>query len=93
VLKGDMSMIGPRPEQVPMVKQFSDTIPFYPYRHLVRPGLSGWAQVQQGYVSNEEETVTKLSYDLYYVKHCSLALDLLIGAKTVQTILTGFGAR
>jgi len=93
VLKGDMSMIGPRPEQVPMVKRFSDTIPFYPYRHLVRPGLSGWAQVQQGYVSNEEETVTKLSYDLYYVKHCSLALDLLIGAKTIQTILTGFGAR
>jgi len=76
-----------------MVKRFSDTIPFYPYRHLVRPGLSGWAQVQQGYVSNEEETVTKLSYDLYYVKHCSLALDLLIGAKTIQTILTGFGAR
>ncbi|WP_084209926.1 exopolysaccharide biosynthesis polyprenyl glycosylphosphotransferase [Ralstonia sp. A12] len=93
VLKGDMSMIGPRPEQVPMVKQFSDTIPFYPYRHLVRPGLSGWAQVQQGYVSNEEGTVTKLSYDLYYVKHCSLALDLLIGAKTIHTILTGFGAR
>ncbi|WP_233177103.1 exopolysaccharide biosynthesis polyprenyl glycosylphosphotransferase [Ralstonia sp. ASV6] len=93
VLRGDMSMIGPRPEQVPMVKQFSDTIPFYPYRHLVRPGLSGWAQVQQGYVSNEKETVTKLSYDLYYVKHCSLALDLLIGAKTIQTILTGFGAR
>lgn len=93
VLTGDMSMIGPRPEQVPMVKRFSDTIPFYPYRHLVRPGLSGWAQVQQGYVSNEEETVTKLSYDLYYVKHCSLALDLLIGAKTIQTVLTGFGAR
>ena len=93
VLKGDMSMIGPRPEQVPMVKQFSDTIPFYPYRHLVRPGLSGWAQVQQGYVSNDEETGTKLSYDVYYVKHGSLALDLLIGAKTVHTILTGFGAR
>jgi exopolysaccharide biosynthesis polyprenyl glycosylphosphotransferase len=93
VLKGDMSLIGPRPEQVPMVEQFSQSIPYYPYRHLVRPGLSGWAQVQQGYVGTHEETVTKLSYDLYYVKHCSLALDLLIAVKTLKTLLTGYGAR
>ena len=93
VLVGDMSLIGPRPEQVPMVEDFERTIAYYPYRHLVRPGLSGWAQVQQGYVGTREETVTKLSYDLYYVKHCSFALDLLIAVKTVQTILTGYGAR
>jgi exopolysaccharide biosynthesis polyprenyl glycosylphosphotransferase len=93
VLKGDMSLIGPRPEQVPMVDQFSHSIPYYPYRHLVRPGLSGWAQVQQGYVGTHEETVTKLSYDLYYVKHCSFALDFLIALKTLRTLLTGYGAR
>ncbi|AZG13634.1 MULTISPECIES: exopolysaccharide biosynthesis polyprenyl glycosylphosphotransferase [Cupriavidus] len=93
VLVGDMSFIGPRPEQVPMVEEFSETIAYYPYRHLVRPGLSGWAQVQQGYVGTHAETVTKLSYDLYYVKHCSFALDLLIAVKTVRTLLTGYGAR
>lgn len=93
VLVGDMSLIGPRPEQVPMVDTFSETIAYYPYRHLVRPGLSGWAQVQQGYVGTHAETVTKLSYDLYYVKHCSFALDLLIAVKTVRTLLTGYGAR
>lgn len=93
VLVGDMSLIGPRPEQVPMVDTFAETIAYYPYRHLVRPGLSGWAQVQQGYVGSHAETVTKLSYDLYYVKHCSFALDLLIAVKTVRTLLTGYGAR
>jgi exopolysaccharide biosynthesis polyprenyl glycosylphosphotransferase len=93
VLIGDMSLIGPRPEQLPMVEQFSLSIPYYPYRHLVRPGLSGWAQVQQGYVGTHEGTVTKLSYDLYYVKHCSFALDLLIAVKTLRTLLTGYGAR
>lgn len=93
VLAGHMSLIGPRPEQIPMVEDFEKTIAYYPYRHLVRPGLSGWAQVQQGYVGSHEETVTKLSYDLYYVKHCSFALDLLIALKTIQTVLTGYGAR
>jgi len=93
VLVGEMSFIGPRPEQAPMVDAFTDSIPYYPYRHLVRPGLSGWAQVRQGYVGSHEETVTKLSYDLYYVKHCSLALDLLIAVKTLRTLVTGYGAR
>jgi len=93
VLAGDMSLIGPRPEQVPMVEQFAQSIAYYPYRHLVRPGLSGWAQVQQGYAGSHEETVTKLSYDLYYVKHCSFALDLLIAVKTLRTLMTGYGAR
>lgn len=93
VLAGEMSFIGPRPEQVPMVEEFTESISYYPYRHLVRPGLSGWAQVQQGYVGTHAETVTKLSYDLYYVKHCSFALDLLIAVKTLRTLLTGYGAR
>nr|WP_156545650.1 sugar transferase [Cupriavidus sp. D384] len=93
VLVGDMSFIGPRPEQVPMVNAFTESISYYPYRHLVRPGLSGWAQVRQGYVGSHEETVTKLSYDLYYVKHCSITLDLLIAVKTFRTLVTGYGAR
>ena len=93
VLVGDMSLIGPRPEQASLVDAFSETIPYYPYRHLVRPGLSGWAQVQQGYAGSHEETVTKLSYDLYYVKHCSAIIDLLICLKTVRILLTGYGAR
>ena len=93
VLCGHMSLIGPRPEQTAFVRDFAATIPSYPYRHLVRPGLTGWAQVQQGYADSEDTTRIKLSYDLYYVAHYSLALDLLIAAKTVKTIVTGFGAR
>jgi lipopolysaccharide/colanic/teichoic acid biosynthesis glycosyltransferase len=93
VLKGDMSLIGPRPEQEKFVEQFAEQIASYPYRHLVRPGLTGWAQVQQGYAASAEETVVKLSYDLYYVTHYSLAMDLLIALKTVRIVLTGHGAR
>ena len=93
VLMGHMSLIGPRPEQTAFVRDFAATIPSYPYRHLVRPGLTGWAQVQQGYADSADSTRVKLSYDLYYVAHYSLALDLLIAAKTVKTVCTGFGAR
>jgi len=93
VLRGDMSLIGPRPEQAPFARDFAAALPAYPYRHLVRPGLTGWAQVQHGYTDSAEQTAIKLSYDLYYVAHCSMALDLLIAYKTVRTVLTGFGAR
>lgn len=93
VLRGDMSLIGPRPEQAAFVASFAQEIPSYPYRHLVRPGLTGWAQVQQGYAASTQETAVKLSYDLYYVTHYSLAMDLLILAKTLRTVLTGDGAR
>lgn len=93
VLVGDMSLIGPRPEQVEFVEQFAQEIPSYPYRHLVRPGLTGWAQVHQGYAAGSEETAVKLSYDLYYVAHYSLAMDLLILGKTITTVLSGKGAR
>lgn len=93
VLLGHMSLIGPRPEQTQFVHAFATRIRAYPYRHLVRPGLTGWAQVQQGYADGEEETAIKLSYDLYYVAHYSMALDLLIAYKTIRTVLNGFGSR
>jgi lipopolysaccharide/colanic/teichoic acid biosynthesis glycosyltransferase len=93
VLLGHMSLIGPRPEQHAFVEKFAIEIPSYPYRHLVRPGLTGWAQVMQGYAASTGETHVKLQYDLYYVSHYSIALDLLITAKTIKTVLTGFGAR
>ena len=93
VLKGDMSLIGPRPEQLDFVKRFNETIPFYRYRHIVKPGISGWAQVMQGYASDEDETKVKLEHDFFYIKNFSLTLDLLIVIKTIQTMVTGFGAR
>jgi len=93
VLKGDMSLIGPRPEQEAFVRRFETSIPFYGYRHLVKPGISGWAQVTQGYADCESETRDKLEYDLYYAKHCSLWLDLLIALRTFRTVITGDGAR
>ena len=93
VLKGDMSLIGPRPEQLDFVKRFNETIPFYRYRHIVKPGISGWAQVMHGYASDEDETKVKLEHDFFYIKNFSLTLDLLIVIKTVQTMLTGFGAK
>jgi len=93
VLRGEMSLIGPRPEQVAFAREFSQEIPFYSWRHRVKPGITGWAQVQQGYASGIEDTMTKLEYDLYYVKHLSLWLDLFIAVKTVWIMLTGRGAR
>lgn len=93
VLKGEMSLIGPRPEQLDFVRRFNETIPFYRYRHIIKPGISGWAQVMHGYVSNEDETKVKLEHDFFYIKNFSLTLDLLIVIKTIQTMVTGFGAR
>jgi len=93
VMRGDISLVGPRPEQGPFVDRFSETIPFYTHRHLVRPGLTGWAQVNFGYADSEADTVEKLSYDLYYVKHVSPWLDLEILGRSVWTVLSGFGAR
>ncbi|MEN9217989.1 MAG: sugar transferase [Gloeomargarita sp. DG_2_bins_126] len=93
VLRGEMSLIGPRPEQVPFAREFSQRIPYYMCRHLVKPGISGWAQVNQGYAAGVQETRLKLEYDLYYVKYLSLWLDGLIVAKTIKTVMTGFGSR
>lgn len=93
VLKGEMSLIGPRPEQRVFVDQFEVDIPFYIYRHVVRPGITGWAQVMQGYVSDADATRVKIQHDFYYIKHFSLWLDILIMFKTVRIMLTGWGAR
>ena len=93
VLKGEMSLIGPRPEQVGLANDFDDDLSLYHARHLVPPGITGWAQVIHGYAASEGETRRKLEHDLYYVKHRSAALDLLIVYLTFKTILTGFGAR
>lgn len=93
VIKGEMSLIGPRPEQLDFVNRFNETVPFYRYRHIVKPGISGWAQVMHGYASDEDETKVKLEHDFFYIKNFSLTLDLLIVIKTIQTMITGFGAK
>ena len=93
VLRGDMSLVGPRAEQVPFAEEFRLEIPFYDHRHMVRPGLTGWAQVNYGYADDQAETVEKLTYDLYYIKHMSPVMDLRIFWKSVWTVLTGAGAR
>jgi lipopolysaccharide/colanic/teichoic acid biosynthesis glycosyltransferase len=91
ILKGDMSLVGPRAEQVPFVDEFRRQIPFYDHRHMVRPGLTGWAQVNFGYADDEVDTIEKLTYDLYYIKHMSPVMDLRIFWKSIWTVLTGAG--
>ncbi|WP_045192433.1 MULTISPECIES: sugar transferase [Leptospira] len=93
VLKGDMSFIGPRPESMELSEWYEKDVPFFAYRHVVRPGISGWAQVEQGYAAEVDGMKVKLEYDFYYIKNFSFWLDMLITFKTVKTILTGFGAR
>jgi len=93
ILKGEMSWIGPRPEPEILTRWFMSEIPFYRYRHVVKPGISGWAQVSQGYVSGVEGINVKLQYDFYYIKYFSPWLDFLILLRTIKTMLTGFGSR
>jgi lipopolysaccharide/colanic/teichoic acid biosynthesis glycosyltransferase len=93
ILKGEMSWIGPRPEAIQLTQWYAREIPFYVYRHAVRPGLSGWAQVSQGNVAEVEAAKVKLQYDFYYIKNFSHWLDALIVLKTVKTMLTGFGSK
>ena len=87
VIKGDMSVIGPRPERPEFVADLIEQIPFYEVRHLVKPGVTGWAQVNAKYGSSQEDSLEKLQYDLYYIKHRSLFLDVTIIIKTLSTIL------
>jgi lipopolysaccharide/colanic/teichoic acid biosynthesis glycosyltransferase len=87
VLKGDMSLVGPRPEQPDFVAEFEKEMALYSYRHLVRPGITGWAQVCQGYAADAEATQEKLSYDFFYIKNLSLWLDILILVRTVRSVL------
>lgn len=93
VLLGQMSWIGPRPEAEVLSRWYQSEISFYRYRHIVRPGIAGWAQVNQGHVAEVAEVRSKLYYDFYYIKNYSPWLDLLIVALTVRTMLTGFGSR
>lgn len=93
ILRGDMSWIGPRPETMRLSKWYEGEIPFYRYRHVVRPGITGWAQVEQGHITSVDDARTKLEYDLFYVRRFSLWLDILIAMKTIGVILTARGAK
>jgi lipopolysaccharide/colanic/teichoic acid biosynthesis glycosyltransferase len=93
VLKLQMSWIGPRPEAEILSTWYTNEIPFYRYRHVVKPGISGWAQVNQGHVAEVQQVHRKLQYDFYYIKYFSPWLDLLIFVRTIKTMLTGFGSR
>ncbi|MDM7852513.1 sugar transferase [Pseudochrobactrum kiredjianiae] len=93
ILRGEMSWIGPRPEAVVLSRWYNAELVFYPYRHIVRPGITGWAQVNQGHVAAVDEVHEKLHYDFYYIKNISPWLDLVIVMRTIRIILTGFGAK
>lgn len=93
ILRGEMSWIGPRPEAQVLSDWFETALPFYRYRYIVRPGITGWAQVNQGHVSDEHQVLEKLHFDFYYIKNFSLWLDVLIVFRTVGTVVSGFGAR
>ncbi len=87
VLKGEMALIGPRPEQPGLAKTFQDSIPFYSYRHTIKPGITGWAQIEQGYTDSNEATSKKLGFDLYYIKNLNINLDIYILLKTIKIVL------
>jgi sugar transferase (PEP-CTERM system associated) len=93
VLKGDMHFVGPRPERPEFVEWLSREIPYYGVRHVVRPGITGWAQVQYKYGNTLEDAREKLQYDLFYIKNASIGLDLLIWFQTVKIVLLGRGAK
>ncbi len=93
ILRGEMSWIGPRPEAETLSRWYEVEIPFYRYRHIVRPGVAGWAQVCQGHVSEVDDVRSKLHYDFYYIKNFSPWIDLLIVARTVRIVITGFGSK
>lgn len=93
VLVGEMSWIGPRPEAIDLAEWHEREIPFYSYRHIVRPGITGWSQVNQGHVTALDEVYAKLRLDFYYIKNLSLWLDILIALKTLRVIVSGNGAR
>jgi lipopolysaccharide/colanic/teichoic acid biosynthesis glycosyltransferase len=93
ILKWEMSWIGPRPEAQVLSVWYTGEIPFYRYRHVVKPGISGWAQVNQGHVAEVNQVHRKLQYDFYYIKYFSPWLDVLIFFRTIKTMLTGWGAR
>ncbi len=93
VLKGEMALVGPRPERPEFVKALSERIPFYKQRHFVRPGITGWAQINHKYGDTVEDAITKLEYDLYYIKNMSLGLDAFIIFHTIKAMLLSRGAQ
>jgi sugar transferase (PEP-CTERM system associated) len=93
ILKGQMSLVGPRPERPEFVSDLTETIPYYGFRHSVRPGLTGWAQVRYTYGASVEHALEKLQYDLYYVKHGTIAFDTLILLSTIKTVVLSRGAQ
>lgn len=93
ILRGEMSWIGPRPEALALSEWYESELPFYRYRHIVIPGITGWAQVNQGHVSEVGDVLGKLQYDFYYIKNFSPWLDIVIVLRTIETMLTGSGAR
>jgi len=93
VIKDEMSLVGPRPESKALAEWYLRDVPFFAYRHVVSPGITGWAQVMQGYAVGVEELKIKLAYDLFYIKHFSLWLELLIWFKTLRVMITRHGAR
>ena len=93
VLRGDMSLIGPRPERPAFVEKLTQQIPFYGQRHVVKPGVTGWAQVRYSYGASVEDAIEKMQYDLYYVKHMSLMFDLMIALETIKTVVLRRGAK
>ena len=92
VLRGDMSFVGPRPERPEFIAELTRKIPFYGQRHVVRPGLTGWAQVRHRYGASVDDSQEKLQYDLFYIKHLSFAFDLYIVLETVKTVLVRGGS-
>jgi lipopolysaccharide/colanic/teichoic acid biosynthesis glycosyltransferase len=92
VLIGEMSLVGPRPERPEFVTDLTRNIPFYGQRHAVKPGLTGWAQVRYTYGASAEDAMRKLQYDLFYIKHLSIWLDINIILRTVKIVLLGRGA-
>jgi len=93
VLKGEMSMVGPRPERAHFVEQLEAVIPFYRERFSVKPGITGWAQVSYGYGASVDDAIEKLNYDLFYIKNLSIFIDIMIMLKTVKIVLFRRGAR
>jgi lipopolysaccharide/colanic/teichoic acid biosynthesis glycosyltransferase len=93
VLKGDMSFVGPRPERPEFVAKLKEIIPYYSERHIIKPGLTGWAQIRYPYGASIEDALEKLRYDLFYIKNFSFTLELLIILDTIKVVLFGRGAR
>jgi lipopolysaccharide/colanic/teichoic acid biosynthesis glycosyltransferase len=93
VLRGEMSFVGPRPERPTIVNDLINDMSCYPYRHIVKPGITGWAQVNYPYGASIADAREKLKFDLYYVKNCSLMLDLIILLQTVRVVIWPQGVR